>query len=100
MRTNQQDTDTLLSARTDDLLWEYRRTLTHREVIHAVARARMEVRDGYRSMALELPAADEYVSLVIGMARRHLRERFVVPPQETGEDAGDNDPTCPSRVAG
>jgi hypothetical protein len=91
----QQDTDKLLSARTDDLIWEHRRALTHREVVHSVARARMEVRDGYRSMSLPLPTGEEYVALVIGMARRHLHERFIAPAPSTVES-----PTTPGEQAG
>jgi len=77
-------TDVLLSAEADKLIWEFRRTLTYREVVQAVARARVEVRDAYRELEIDLPPVDEYVALVIGMARQRITARLVptssVPP--------------------
>lgn len=73
-------TDGILSAETDKLIWEFRRTLTYREIVQAVARARVDVRDGYRNLKRELPEADEYVALVIGLARQRIEARFVPAP--------------------
>lgn len=63
--------DELLLQATENFV-RARDTLTAREVIEAVTRARVFVRDGFAVSALELPPSDEYVMLVIGMAGRDL----------------------------
>jgi len=68
--------DALLGAHADHLIWEFRHSLAAREVLNAMTRARITVRDGYRDTALELPPAQEYASLIVGITRRLLRERF------------------------
>jgi hypothetical protein len=62
----------LLLLATEDLV-RAQNTHTAQEVIEAVARARTRVGAGYAISALSPPPSDEYVSLVIGMARQDLR---------------------------
>jgi hypothetical protein len=77
------DVDRMLSAEADALMWEFRRTVGHREVIHAVVRARIELRDADRSTGLDLPTENEYVALVMRIARQWIAEH--ITPTAAGD---------------
>jgi hypothetical protein len=64
--------DPLLSDTTERLIWELHRDLTAREIIGAVVRARIVVREGYADTLLDPPPPDKYVALVIGLAKKEL----------------------------
>ena len=65
----------LLLQATEALVVDYAPTTVAGVVIAAVARAKCHVRDGYTACGLHAPPADEYVSLIIGLARHELNER-------------------------
>jgi hypothetical protein len=86
---NQSDTSTDSSSLIDaveQLLEDYRGALGASEVLTAVARAQVHVRDGLGGIGLERPPDDEYAVLVTGLARQELAVRLhavttVRPPQ-------------------
>lgn len=65
----------LLLDATEDLIRAHRETLPARDVIAAVARAKLHVDSGFAVIHLDPPPADEYVVLVVGLARQELIKR-------------------------
>ena len=66
--------DELLRQAAERLAKEYTRNarVSAGRVLAAVARAKRHVLDGYRVLNLDFPPGDEYVALVIGLARQEL----------------------------
>jgi hypothetical protein len=59
-----------------NLLSEYAPSnLSTPDVLAAVARSQVHVRDGFGNLGLEMPPDDEYAVLVIGLARQELAVR-------------------------
>jgi hypothetical protein len=68
--------ESLLRTATEDLIRAHRADLTAGAVIAAVARAKLHVDSGFAVIHLEPPPPDEYVVLVIGLARQELAKRL------------------------
>lgn len=64
--------DRLLIDGAETLIAEFCPPLVVGRVMGAVDRARSRVLDGYRVLNLDAPPSDEFVSLVIGLARQEL----------------------------
>jgi len=64
--------DQMLVEGTEILVAEFCPPLVVGRVIGAIARATSHVLDGYRVLNLDAPSPDEFVSLVIGLARQEL----------------------------
>lgn len=59
------------------LLSEYAPSdLSPADVLAAVARAQVHVRDGFGDIGLDMPPEDEYAILVVGLARQELAVRL------------------------
>lgn len=50
--------------------------LSSADVLGAVARAELHVRDGFGVIGLDMPPEDEYAVLVVGLARQELALRI------------------------
>jgi len=71
--TSREHNDLLRNA-TEQLVGDYtpNTRVSAGRVLAAVARAKRYVLDGYRVLNLDTPPADEYVALVVGLARQEL----------------------------
>jgi len=59
---------------TTDLIEEFSSGVPAGKVIGAVGRAKNHVRSGYDVLQFGAPPPDEYVSLIVGLARQELSE--------------------------
>jgi hypothetical protein len=66
--------DHLLRESTEHLVEDYtpNTRVSVGRVLAAVDRAKRHVLDGYRVLNLDAPSGDEYVALVVGLARQEL----------------------------
>jgi hypothetical protein len=67
--------ESLLITATEKLIQVHRAELPIGDVIAAVARAKLHVDRGLAVCQLDPPPADEYVVLVVGLARQELAKR-------------------------
>jgi hypothetical protein len=65
----------LLIEAVDRLISDYAASLPSADVLAAVARAQIHVRDGLGALRLDMPPDDEYAMLVTGLARQELAVR-------------------------
>ncbi len=70
------DRETLLLDAVQNLVDTYEDRCDAALVLDALARAKIHIRDGFSVLALDVPPADEYVTLVVGLATQELELRF------------------------
>jgi hypothetical protein len=74
------DRDRALREEAQRLTREYAASVPSGQVLAAVARAKLHVHEGLRVIRLALPPTDEYLALVIGLARQELHLRLKPDP--------------------
>jgi hypothetical protein len=67
--------DSALIDGVEQLLADYRGIVADEGVLAAVARSQVQVRDRLGVLGVEMPAPDEYASVVVGLARQELAVR-------------------------
>jgi hypothetical protein len=74
------DRDRALREAAQRLTRDYTGRMPSGQVLAAVARAKVHVRDGLGVVRLPLPPTDEYLALVVGLARQELELRLKPQP--------------------
>jgi hypothetical protein len=69
--TDERYNELLLEA-TTRLIDEFSSRIQVGRIVGAIGRAKSHVRSGYRLLVITAPPPDEYVSLVVGLARQEL----------------------------
>jgi hypothetical protein len=76
------DRDHALREAAQRLIGDYAEMIPSGQVLAAVARAKVHVHDGLRVVRLPLPPTDEYLALVVGLARQELSLRLKPEPSK------------------